>query len=102
MIRMMMTLMHRGQLIAVPSVEKALRFLADEGGPLNALTAHRRIIAGAPERVREGLESVAREYGASEVRVVNVLDDHAARRRSYELIAQVFAMNSGQNVFRQS
>jgi luciferase family oxidoreductase group 1 len=92
--RMMMTLLHRGQLIAVPPVEKALRFLADEGGPQNALTAHRRIIAGSPERVRKGIESVAREYGASEVLVVNIVHDHAARRRSYELIAEAFDLPS--------
>jgi alkanesulfonate monooxygenase SsuD/methylene tetrahydromethanopterin reductase-like flavin-dependent oxidoreductase (luciferase family) len=77
-------------LIAVPSIDKALAFLAGEKGPMNALTAHRRIIAGTPQNVRNGLESVAREYGASEVLVVNILHDHAARRRSYELIARVF------------
>jgi luciferase family oxidoreductase group 1 len=85
--RMMMSLLHRGQFIAVPPVEKAMKFLAEEGGPLGALTSHRRIIAGAPATVRRGIEAVAREYGAEEVLIVNILYDHAARRRSYELIA---------------
>lgn len=93
--RMMMTLMHRGQLIAVPPVEKAKKFLAETSGSLNALTPHRRIIAGAPQAVRRGIEAVAGEYGAQEVLVVNIMYDHAARLRSYELIAEVFGMASG-------
>jgi luciferase family oxidoreductase group 1 len=92
--RMMMALLHRGQFIAVPPVEKAMRFLAEEGGLLGALTAHRRIIAGAPATVRYGIEAVAREYGAEEVFVVNILYDHAARRRSYELIADAFQLRA--------
>ena len=41
--------------------------------------------------MRAGLEEVAREYGAEEVMVVTITHDHAARRRSYELIAEAFA-----------
>lgn len=93
--RMMMNLLHRGQLIAVPPAEKAKKFLAESGGSLNALMSHRRIVAGAPQTVRLGIEAVAREYGAEEVLVVNIMYDHAARRRSYELIAEAFGMASG-------
>jgi luciferase family oxidoreductase group 1 len=89
---MMMTLLHRGQLISVPPVEKARRFLAEQGGTLNALTAHRRIIAGARQTVRQGIETVARQYGAEEVLVVNIMYDHEARCRSYELIAETFEL----------
>jgi luciferase family oxidoreductase group 1 len=94
--KMMMTLLHRGQHIAVPPVEKATRFLAETGGALNALISHRRIVAGAPKTVRGGIEAVAREYGAEEVLVVNIMYDHAARRRSYELIAEAFGMASAE------
>jgi hypothetical protein len=41
--------------------------------------------------VREGLLSVADEYGADELMVVTITYDHAARRRSYELIAGLLA-----------
>jgi luciferase family oxidoreductase group 1 len=87
--RMMLAMLHRGQLIPVPSVEKAEEWLArePEGQPRG-----RRMIVGSPRRVREGIESVAREYGADEVFVVNLLYDHAARRRSYELTAAVFGL----------
>jgi luciferase family oxidoreductase group 1 len=97
--RMAFTLLRRGELIAVPPPEKALEFLAEEeraraerpgtgdGGPRRA---QRRTVVGSPETVRRGLEDAAREYGAGEVIAVNVLYDHAARRRSYELLAEAF------------
>jgi alkanesulfonate monooxygenase SsuD/methylene tetrahydromethanopterin reductase-like flavin-dependent oxidoreductase (luciferase family) len=47
---------------------------------------------GEPASVRAGLESVAREYGASEVMVVTITHDHPARRHSYELIANAFEL----------
>jgi alkanesulfonate monooxygenase SsuD/methylene tetrahydromethanopterin reductase-like flavin-dependent oxidoreductase (luciferase family) len=50
---------------------------------------------GSPETVRAGLEEVAEEYGADEVLVVTMTYDHAARRRSYELIAEVFGLRAG-------
>ena len=78
----------------MPSVEKALAFLAHEGVPIDSLPAGRRIITGAPERVREAIEGVAAEYGADEVFVVNIVHDPAARIRCYELIAEVFGLRS--------
>ena len=50
----------------------------------------RRGIVGTPERVRERIEEVAAEYRAEEVIVLTITHNHAARRRSYELIAEAF------------
>jgi luciferase family oxidoreductase group 1 len=88
--RMAISLLYRGSLIPVPPVEKAVRFLADQGGP--ALPAGRRAIVGSPSRVREGIEEVAREYGADEAMIVTITHEHAARRRSYGLIAREFGL----------
>ena len=44
--------------------------------------------------MREGIQAVARDYGAEEVMVVTITHDHAARRRSYELIAEAFGLGS--------
>jgi luciferase family oxidoreductase group 1 len=90
--RMMMLLLFRGQLIPVPRVEKAEEFLAKEAAAPQTLPMRRRIIAGDPGQVRAALESVAGDYGAEEVFVVNILYDHLARVRSYELIAQAFGL----------
>jgi alkanesulfonate monooxygenase SsuD/methylene tetrahydromethanopterin reductase-like flavin-dependent oxidoreductase (luciferase family) len=48
----------------------------------------------APESVRAGIEAVAAEYGADEVILVTITHDHAARRRSYELIADAFGLRA--------
>ena len=48
--------------------------------------------------MRAGLEAVAAEYGADEVLIVTMTHDHGARRRSYELIADAFAMRGDEQV----
>jgi len=90
--RMMMLHLYRGRLIAVPPVERALHFLEQEGAPLGALPPNRRMITGTKTEVRAAIEAVAADYGAEEVLVVNIMYDHAARRRSYELIAEAFGL----------
>ena len=88
--RMMMRMMFRGRLIAVPTVETAERFLANDGLPGDSMPPGRRVITGSPVSVRRQIEDLAAEYGADEVLLVNIMYDHAARLRSYELIAQAF------------
>ncbi len=83
---MMLLSLFRGQLIPVPAVEKALAFLEQEGGDPARLPAGRRMITRNPTIVREALGDVAKAYGADEVFVVNIIHEHAARMRSYELI----------------
>lgn len=88
--RMMMLLLFRGQLIPVPPIEKAEVFLAQESEAPQSLPLRRRIITGNPRQVRAAIEAVAADYQAEEVFVVNILYDHAARVRSYELVAEAF------------
>ena len=100
--RMAMAMLRRGRLIAVPPVEQALRFLkaersGDEAsgrGKSEAVGQSRRITAGTPEQVRAELETLAHQYGADEVIVVTITHDHAARRRSYELLAEAFGLGA--------
>jgi hypothetical protein len=83
----MLLSLFRGRLIPVPPVEKAIAFLAEESGDPRSLPEGRRMITGDRAMVRAGLGEVAEAYGASEVFVVNILYEHSARLRSYELIA---------------
>jgi luciferase family oxidoreductase group 1 len=85
---MMFAHLVRGELIAVPSVEKAETWAAQNPGPGRS---RRRCIGTAPE-VHTQLDGVAADYGADEMMLVNILPDHAARVRSYELIAQEYAL----------
>jgi luciferase family oxidoreductase group 1 len=86
--RMMFSLLRMGQLIPIPPPEKALAYLATRERP-DAATGGRRAIVGSPATVRAGLEEVAREYGTEELMLLTITYEHEARRRSYELIAEV-------------
>jgi luciferase family oxidoreductase group 1 len=85
--RMTLRLLRQGRLIEVPPPETALEYLRAEGVATTGSLPGRRGIIGSPETVRTKLHEVADEYGADEVIVVTIVHDHAARRRSYELIA---------------
>ncbi|HEX6693916.1 MAG TPA: LLM class flavin-dependent oxidoreductase [Longimicrobiales bacterium] len=105
---MSMRLLFRGQLIPVPSVEKAQAFLAgqeaeQQGAGRSAaqppaalaqlpVTRPRRRIVGAPATVRAKLDALLAEYEADELMVVTITYDHNARRRSYELVAQAMGI----------
>ncbi|HLY51003.1 MAG TPA: LLM class flavin-dependent oxidoreductase [Solirubrobacteraceae bacterium] len=94
--RMTFTLLRRGRLIEVPPPEAAIEFLRREGkldpAPGQQHVPGRRGVIGSPETVRAELEQLASEYGAEEVIVVTITYDHAARRRSYELLAEAFGL----------
>lgn len=92
--KMAFTLLQRGELLPVPTIERAERFLAEQGPRPPGLQRPRRRITGSPATVRAGIEAVAREYGADEVMIVTITWDHAARRRSYELVANAFGLDA--------
>ena len=96
--RMCARMSRRGTPIPVPPVEWALRRLEEAEEP--ATLPGRRMVLGSPPRVRAGLEAVAVEYGADEVIVVTVTHSHAARTRSYELIAEAFGLRPGERFVR--
>ncbi len=90
--RMAFTLFLQGRLIPVPPVETAIRFIEQHPAEVEALGHRRRWLVGSPATVRPGIEELAREYGAEEVMIVTITYDHAARRRSYELLAEAFGL----------
>ena len=98
--RMTFTLLRRGQLIAVPPPERALRFLEAEarsgasGDVAGGGASHsRRAVVGSPETVRAQLAEVVASYGAEEAIVVCITYDHEARKRSYELLAEAVGLS---------
>ena len=46
-------------------------------------------IVGSPESIRRGLEEFVARTGVDEVMVASAIFDHAARKRSYEILAEV-------------
>jgi luciferase family oxidoreductase group 1 len=94
--RMAITLLRAGSSIAVPTVERALEFLARHPSP-NALPMGRRAVVGDAAQVKAGLEAVAGEYGAEEIMVVTITHDHEARVHSYELLADAFELGGAES-----
>ena len=90
-IAMAFAMLRQNRPIPVPPPERAQRYLEQHGDPGDG---GRRRIVGGPETVRAGIEAVAAEYGADEVILVTITHDHAARRRSYELIAEAFGLSA--------
>lgn len=91
--RMAFSLLRRGRPVPVPPPENALRFLDREGkDPAQPPRSGRRI-AGTPDAVRAEIERVASAYGAEEAILLTITHDHAARVRSYELLAREFGLD---------
>ena len=87
--RMLLELLQGGRLIPIPSPEKAAHHFAGRVNP-RSLPIGRRLIVGSPATVRSDVEQLATDYGADEVMVLTTMFDHAARRRSYELLADIW------------
>jgi alkanesulfonate monooxygenase SsuD/methylene tetrahydromethanopterin reductase-like flavin-dependent oxidoreductase (luciferase family) len=47
-------------------------------------------VVGAPAMVRAGIAAFAERTGADELMVTAQIFDHAARRRSFEILAEVY------------
>jgi luciferase family oxidoreductase group 1 len=91
--RMVAMLARRGKFTTVPPADTAARFVERRtrgGRPEPALA--KRFVVGAPATVRGELEWLAREYRVSELLVVNIAHEHAARRHSYALLADAFGL----------
>ncbi len=86
--RMMLAHLLQGVLIPVPSPETAAAWLAANPGAMTR--ASRRMITGSRTTVHAGVTAAVAEYGADEAMLVNIVHDHAARVRSYELVADAF------------
>jgi luciferase family oxidoreductase group 1 len=80
--------------IPFPSPEEALAYeLSEQERKLLATIEKRSIVGTAPE-VRGRLLALAEAHGAEELVVVTITYDFASRLRSYELLANAFALQT--------
>ena len=83
----------RGQFGPLPSIEEAQAFPYTEADRA-AIARHRsRLFVGAPATVVEKLSPLIAATQADEVMVITAVYDHAARKRSYELLAEAFGLD---------
>ncbi len=88
--RMMFAHLIKGELIPVPSVKTAEAWAKDKAPPAR----NRRTVLGSPAEVRAELDTVAAQFGAQEMMLVNIMPDHAARVASYTSIAAEYGLVS--------
>lgn len=78
--------------IAFPPPEEALDYPYTEQELAILQAVERRSVVGTKEQVRTKLLSLADAHGAEELVVVTITYDYASRLRSYELLADAFAL----------
>jgi alkanesulfonate monooxygenase SsuD/methylene tetrahydromethanopterin reductase-like flavin-dependent oxidoreductase (luciferase family) len=79
--------------ILLPSPEEVLAYQYSPDEQRLAESSRRNQIVGTPETVKAEIERLAGETVASEVMITSMIHDHAARLRSYELVAEVFGLD---------
>jgi luciferase family oxidoreductase group 1 len=89
--KMAITIAGRGEFGPVPEPGRALAFLRAEP-PHGDGFAGRRVVVGPPGSVRARLHQIAAEYEADELVILTLTHDDAARRRSYELLAEEYSL----------
>ncbi len=78
----------------IPTIEEAIRELGPPVPRPNSDDSEwPRYFAGAPEQVRDQLAKMATALQLEEIMVVTIVHDHQARRRSYELLSEVFNLS---------
>jgi alkanesulfonate monooxygenase SsuD/methylene tetrahydromethanopterin reductase-like flavin-dependent oxidoreductase (luciferase family) len=84
--------MEKGQRGPVPSVEEAeaYPYTPEERARIPTILANG--VVGSPERAKAQLEQLAEAHGVDELVLVTICHDPAARRRSYELLAEAFGL----------
>lgn len=84
--------LHQGRSAPFPSPEEAMAY-SYSPRDLDTISNNRgRLTFGTPERCRERLLELADAAAVDEIMVTTMIHSHAARRRSYELLADAFAL----------
>lgn len=79
----------RGLSGPIPSPDETA---AHQPGPLDVPPQRKPMIVGSPTTVRKGVDELTRAYGADEFMAVTIVWGHDDRIRSYELLADAFAL----------
>jgi luciferase family oxidoreductase group 1 len=77
----------------LPSPDEAVAYEYSPADKLARDANRTRFFVGSPGTVRTKLDELAQRTDTSELMVLSMIHDHAARRRSYELLAEVFEIS---------
>ncbi|MFC0432467.1 LLM class flavin-dependent oxidoreductase [Kutzneria buriramensis] len=79
----------RGRRIQLPSAADAAAYPYTDDDRAEIAARSGGVLVGSPDTVRELLQAVVEETGTTELMLTTPVHDHAARRRSYELVAKI-------------
>ncbi|HEY0382527.1 MAG TPA: LLM class flavin-dependent oxidoreductase [Candidatus Elarobacter sp.] len=82
----------RGIDLPVPSRDEALAYPYTEYDREEIAYNRQRLALGAPGAVRERLDTLVQRHEADEAMILTITPDYASRTRSYELLANAFAL----------
>jgi luciferase family oxidoreductase group 1 len=77
----------------VPTLAEALEHPYTEAERRYVMDQRSRAVIGGPETCRRELTAMAERYAADEVMVLTITGDYPSRVRSYELLAEAFAVD---------
>ncbi len=86
-------LRERGQYAPLPSVEESLAYPYSDADRAVIARYRSKLFVGAPATVAQKLQPLIEATQPDEVMVITAVYDHAARRRSYELLAAAFELD---------
>ncbi len=101
-VRLLQRRIRLGDRSPVASPDDALRELRAFGDMAVEEGEFPRYFVGTPERVKRDLHAMAGALRIGEVVVNTITWDHAARLRSYALLAEAFGLESAQDVERET
>ena len=84
--------LERGEIGPIPPPEEALAYDYSEAERARVAVHRRRNIVGTPDQAKERLDELMARYGVDEAVVVTITYDFAARKRSYELLAEAYGL----------
>jgi luciferase family oxidoreductase group 1 len=87
-------LRERGQYAPLVSIEEALAYPYTDGERAIIARNRKRLFVGAPATVLQQLQPLIAASQADEVMVITAVYDHAARKRSYDLLAEAFKLGN--------
>ncbi len=91
-----------GQFLPIASPEEAAAHPFSPEERRFVTDFRQKVFVGSAATVRRRLEELAAQSGADELMVSTVVHDHAARRRSYELLAEAFGLQQSGVAWRQA
>jgi luciferase family oxidoreductase group 1 len=87
-------LRERGQYAPLFSVEEALAYPYTEADRASIARNRSRLFVGAPATIVQKLQPLIEATQPDEVMIITAVHDHAARKRSYELLAAAFELDT--------